>query len=154
MKIHENPLVLLEFPFSRPRKSLRPKKSLVWGVKSQSCEIPMFLNLAPCRKSKFKKKNHVPCCLNPPIKNTCASSCLFKTRKKKNGQSHSKNVVPICPFFLCNFRFSSQMCARINRRLRKKHTLDSHFLTIFLWAATTRNTIPTKHQKIRKRITH
>jgi hypothetical protein len=91
----------------------------------------MFLNLAPCRKSKFKKKNHVPCCLNPPIKNTCASSCLFKTLKKKNGQSHSKNVVPICPFFLCNFRFSSQMCARINRRLRKKHTLDSHFLTIF-----------------------
>ena len=92
MKIHENPLVLLEFPFSRP------KKSLVWGFKSQSCEIPMFLNLAPCRKSKFKKNNHVPCCLNPPIKNTCASSCLFKTRKKKTDSHIPKMLSLFVPF--------------------------------------------------------
>ena len=108
MKIHENPLVLLEFPFSRPQKSLRPKKSLVWGFKSQSCEIPMFLNLAPCRKSKFKKKNHVPCCLNPPIKNTCASSCLFKTLKKKRTVTFQKcctylSLFPVqLPIFIPN----------------------------------------------------
>lgn len=96
MKIHENPLVLLEFPFSRPQKSLRPKKSLVWGFKSQSCEIPMFLSPAPCRKSKFKKKNHVPCCLNLPIKNTCASSCLFKTRKNKT-DSHIPKMLSLFP---------------------------------------------------------
>ena len=129
------PWFYLSSHFLAPENPFAPKNPLFGGSNPSRVKFQCFSTSPPARKSKFKKKNHVPCCLNPPIKNTCASSCLFKTRKKKK-KKRTVTFQKCCPY-LSLFPvqlpiFIPNVCKNQPPTQKKTHTLDSHFLTIFL----------------------